>query len=119
VQCGYGVLKIKFLALTHPINLHHRDDIYYMVLATTTILLHNMMVKEWMDDNAVRGLELCTIPSLTPLPMMRMSKKRTWRWTRMMMNVVVMTKTSKTADRRPKLCIKGGNTSMTMLGQKT
>ena len=36
----------------------------------------------------------------------------------MRMNIVVMTKTSKTAERRPKLCIKGGNSSMTMLGQK-
>ena len=44
VERVFGVLKLKFLALTHPINLHHRDDIYYMVLAT--ILLHNMMVEE-------------------------------------------------------------------------
>ena len=51
VERGYGVLKIKFLALTHPINLHHRDGISYMVLAA--ILLHNMMVKERMDDNEV------------------------------------------------------------------
>jgi hypothetical protein len=51
VEHGYGVLKLKFLALTHPINLHHRDDIYYMVLAT--ILLHNMMVKERTDSDEV------------------------------------------------------------------
>lgn len=42
------MLKIKFLALTHPVNLHHGDDIYNMVLAT--ILIHNMIVKEQMDD---------------------------------------------------------------------
>ncbi len=51
VERGYGVLKLKFLALSHPITLHHRDDIYYMVLAT--ILLHNMMVKERIDDEEV------------------------------------------------------------------
>eukprot|EP00804_Cyclotella_cryptica_P030944 CCRYP_019607-RA/>CCRYP_019607-RA protein AED:0.19 eAED:-0.03 QI:0/0/0/1/0/0/2/0/206 len=44
VERGYGVLKLKFLVLTHPITLHHRDDIYYLVMAT--ILLHNMMVEE-------------------------------------------------------------------------
>jgi hypothetical protein len=49
VEHGYGVLKTKFLALTHPINLHHRNDIYNMVLAT--ILLHYMKVKERMDDD--------------------------------------------------------------------
>lgn len=44
VERAFGVLKLKFLVLSHPINFHHRDDIYYMVLAT--ILLHNMMVEE-------------------------------------------------------------------------
>ena len=44
MERGYVVLKLKFLALTHAMNLHHRDDIYYMVLSS--ILLHNMMVKE-------------------------------------------------------------------------
>ena len=29
VERGIGVLKIKFLALTHPINLHHHDDIFF------------------------------------------------------------------------------------------
>lgn len=47
----YGVLKMKLLSLTHPINLHHRDDTYNMVLAT--ILLHIMIVKEQMDDYEV------------------------------------------------------------------
>jgi hypothetical protein len=49
VERGYGVLKIKFLALTHPIRLHHRDDIYYVVLAC--ILLHNMMVEERVKED--------------------------------------------------------------------
>jgi hypothetical protein len=51
VECGYGVLKIKFLSLSHAINLHHRDDIYYMVLET--ILLHNMMVEEQIKNDGV------------------------------------------------------------------
>ena len=51
VKCGYGVLKIKFLVLSHAINLHHRDDIYYMVLAT--ILLHNMMEEECIKNDEV------------------------------------------------------------------
>ena len=41
VKRGYGMLKITFLLISHAIHLHHRDDIYYMVLVT--ILLHNMM----------------------------------------------------------------------------
>ena len=49
VECGFVVWKLKFLALTHPINLHHRDDIYYLVMAT--ILLHNMMVEVRVDNN--------------------------------------------------------------------
>lgn len=44
VKRGYGVLKINSLSLSHEINLHHWDDIYYMVLST--ILLHNIMVEE-------------------------------------------------------------------------
>ncbi len=49
VEQGFGVLKIKFLALTHPINLHHRDNIYYLVLLT--ILLYNMMVEERVSND--------------------------------------------------------------------
>ena len=41
-------MKIKFLVLTHPINLHHRDDIYYLVLAA--IMQHNMMVEARLDS---------------------------------------------------------------------
>ena len=48
VERGFGVLKIKFLALTHPINLHHRDDIYYLVLGD--ILQHNMMVESRLEN---------------------------------------------------------------------
>ncbi len=28
VECSFGVWKLKVLVLTHPINLHHRDDIF-------------------------------------------------------------------------------------------
>ncbi len=40
---------MQFLALTHPINLHHMDDIYYLVLLT--ILLHNMMVEQHVSND--------------------------------------------------------------------
>jgi hypothetical protein len=53
VKRGYGVLKIKFLVLSHAINLHNRDDIYYMVLVT--ILLYNMMVEECIKNDEVDG----------------------------------------------------------------
>jgi len=49
VERGFGVLKIQFLALTHPINLHHRDDIFYLILST--IFSHNMMVEESVSNN--------------------------------------------------------------------
>ena len=51
VERGYGVLKQKFLSLLHPINLHHRDDIYYLAMAS--ILLHNMMVEERVSNGEV------------------------------------------------------------------
>ncbi len=56
VECGFDVWKLKFLALTHPINLHHRDDIYYLVVAT--ILLHNMMVKECVSNDEIECASL-------------------------------------------------------------
>ena len=40
---------INFWALTHLINLHHRGNIYYLVLLT--ILLHNMMVEEHVSND--------------------------------------------------------------------
>ena len=45
------MLKITFLLLSHAINLHHRDDIYYMVMVT--ILLHNMMVEKCIKNDEV------------------------------------------------------------------
>ena len=51
VERGFGVLKAKFLSLLHPISLHHRDDIYCLVMAT--ILLHNMMVEERIESDEI------------------------------------------------------------------
>jgi len=58
VERGYGVLKLKFLVLTHPITLHHRDDIFYLVMAT--ILLHNMMVEERVANDEVEDSSFYT-----------------------------------------------------------
>ena len=38
------------MALTHPFNLHHRDDIYYLVL--DAILQHNMMAYERLENES-------------------------------------------------------------------
>ena len=43
VDRGFGVLNLKFQMLTHPINLHHWDGMYYVFLAC--ILMHNVMVE--------------------------------------------------------------------------
>ena len=51
VECGIGVLKLKFLSLTDPINLHHWDDMNHSALATT--LMHKMMVEDWVSDTQV------------------------------------------------------------------
>ncbi len=47
IERGFGVLKIKFLALMHPINLHHCDAICYLVLGA---ILHNMMVELRLEN---------------------------------------------------------------------
>jgi hypothetical protein len=47
VERAFGVMKIKFLCLKHPILLHNNDDIFYVVLAC--VAMHNMMV-EWRVD---------------------------------------------------------------------
>jgi hypothetical protein len=51
VERGFGVLKLKFVALIHPIHLHHKDGMYYLVLAM--ILMHNMMVEARIENNEV------------------------------------------------------------------
>ena len=56
VERGFGVLKLKFLSLLHPINLHHKDDIYYLVLAC--ILMHNMMVEARVENNEEESVYL-------------------------------------------------------------
>jgi len=40
----------------HPINLHHKDDIYYLVLAV--ILMHNMMVEARVENDEVESANL-------------------------------------------------------------
>ena len=55
---SFVVLKIKFQILNNPINLHHRDGIYYVVMAT--IYMCNMMVEaRW--KRMKWKMELCTI----------------------------------------------------------
>ncbi len=56
VERGFGVLKLKFLCLLHPINLHHKDDIYYLVLAC--VLMHNMMVETRVENDEVESAYL-------------------------------------------------------------
>ena len=40
----------------HPINLHHKDDIYYLFLAV--ILMHNMMVEARIENDEVECANL-------------------------------------------------------------
>ena len=50
------MLKLKILSLIHPINLHHKEDIYYLVLAV--ILMHNMMVEARVENDEVESASL-------------------------------------------------------------
>ena len=50
------MLKLKFLSVMHPINLHHKDDIYYLVLAV--ILMDNMMVESRVENDKVESANL-------------------------------------------------------------
>ncbi len=43
------MLKIKFLSLTHPVQLHNVDDIFYLV--NGCIILHNMMVEARLEKD--------------------------------------------------------------------
>lgn len=43
VERAFGVLKIKFLCLQHPVQYHYTDDIFYVAMAC--VAMHNMMVK--------------------------------------------------------------------------
>jgi hypothetical protein len=40
----------------HPINLHHKDDIYYLVFEV--ILMHNMMVDARVKNDEVESANL-------------------------------------------------------------
>ena len=42
---------MKFLCLKHPVKMHHRDDIFYVVRAC--IAMHNMMVKVRVDEEGI------------------------------------------------------------------
>ncbi len=42
MERGFGVLKIKYLCLKHPILMHNNDNIYYVFLSC--VVMHNMMV---------------------------------------------------------------------------
>ena len=63
IERGFIVLKIKFLALTHPINLHHCDDIYYLVLGA--ILQHNMMVEARLENGKEESSAMYNTVELT------------------------------------------------------
>ena len=63
IERGFGVLKIMFLALMHPINLHHRDDIYYLVLGA--ILQHNMMVDARLENGKEESSSMYNTVELT------------------------------------------------------
>ena len=51
VEWGFGVLKLKFQILSNPINLHHQDNTYCVVMAS--ILMHNMMVDAQVGKDEV------------------------------------------------------------------
>ena len=52
-------MKIKFLALAHPIKLHHRDGMYYLILST--IVLHNMMVEECVSNDEMEDVSFYNV----------------------------------------------------------
>ena len=47
MERGFGVLKIKYLCLKHPILMHNNDDIFFVILSCVAI--HSMMV-HWRID---------------------------------------------------------------------
>ena len=49
--------------MTHPINLHHHDDIYYLVLCA--ILQHNMMVEARLEDGEKESSAMYNTVELT------------------------------------------------------
>ena len=51
IERAFGVLKKKFLSIGTKSVLYHREDMFYLV--TATIVMHNMMVKEQIDDEEV------------------------------------------------------------------
>ena len=51
VERGFSTLKLKFLSIVHPINLHNWDDMHHLMLAS--ILQHNMMVEAHLECGEV------------------------------------------------------------------
>jgi len=47
----------------HPINLHHKEDIYYVVLAA--ILMHNIMIEARVENDEVENANLYNTLSAT------------------------------------------------------
>ena len=43
VERAFDVLKTKFLCLSHPVQYHYTDDIFYVAMAC--VAMHNMMVE--------------------------------------------------------------------------
>lgn len=59
IERVFGVLKKKFLVVTHLINLQHPDDIYYSVLAS--IMMRNMLVKVHVEDGEKEDASMCNV----------------------------------------------------------
>jgi len=55
IERAFGVWKKKYLVVKHPMEMHDRHDIFYVVNAT--ILLHNMMVEVRMGQGELESSE--------------------------------------------------------------
>jgi hypothetical protein len=60
VEPAFGVLKVKFLCLKHPLLMHHRDDIFYV--CQVCIAMHNMMVEARIEAGEEEGASFYAIP---------------------------------------------------------
>jgi hypothetical protein len=48
---GFGIHQLKFLSLVQLINLHHKDNIYHVVLES--MLMQNLIVEAYVENNEV------------------------------------------------------------------
>ena len=46
-------MELQFQILSNPINLHHRDNMYFVIMAT--ILMHNMVEARVEQDEVEEG----------------------------------------------------------------